>query len=123
MFHKFLKYISQSISGMIGVSVYILADTFFISYKCGADGLAALNLILPVFIVLGKDDFRVRFGRNPQKIVVHRLVNKGNIVQFGETVGFPVQQRVEEIQVVVVDDLKRLCVFGGEIVKVFFYQF
>ena len=39
MFHKFLKYISQSISGMIGVSVYILADTFFISYKCGADGL------------------------------------------------------------------------------------
>ena len=47
MFHKFLKYISQSISGMIGVSVYILADTFFISYKCGADGLAALNLILP----------------------------------------------------------------------------
>ena len=49
MFHKFLKYISQSISGMIGVSVYILADTIFISYKCGADGLAALNLILPVF--------------------------------------------------------------------------
>ena len=49
MFKKFLKYISQSISGMIGVSVYILADTFFISYKCGADGLAALNLILPVF--------------------------------------------------------------------------
>ena len=49
MFRKFLKYISQSISGMIGVSVYILADTFFISYKCGADGLAALNLILPVF--------------------------------------------------------------------------
>ena len=49
MFHKFLKYISQSISGMIGVSIYILADTFFISYKCGADGLAALNLILPVF--------------------------------------------------------------------------
>ena len=28
MFHKFLKYISQSISGMIGVSIYILADTF-----------------------------------------------------------------------------------------------
>ena len=49
MFKKFLKYISQSISGMIGVSVYILADTFFISYKCGADGLAVLNLILPVF--------------------------------------------------------------------------
>lgn len=34
---------------MIGLSVYILADTFFISYASGADGLAALNLILPVF--------------------------------------------------------------------------
>ena len=33
MFHKFLKYISQSISGMIGVSIYILADTFFISLQ------------------------------------------------------------------------------------------
>ena len=45
MFHKFLKYISQSISGMIGVSVYILADTFFISYKCGADGLAVISAV------------------------------------------------------------------------------
>lgn len=52
MFHKFFKYISQSIFGMIGVSIYILADTFFISYKCGADGLAVLNLILPVFGVI-----------------------------------------------------------------------
>ena len=34
---------------MIGLSVYILADTFFIAYSSGADGLAALNLILPVF--------------------------------------------------------------------------
>ena len=28
MFHKFFKIHFQSISGMIGVSVYILADTF-----------------------------------------------------------------------------------------------
>ena len=32
---------------MIGVSVYILADTYFISYGFGADGLTVLNLILP----------------------------------------------------------------------------
>ncbi|MDO5590712.1 MAG: MATE family efflux transporter [Lachnospiraceae bacterium] len=49
MFRKFLKYIFQSISGMIGVSVYILADTFFVAAKCGANGLAVLNLILPVY--------------------------------------------------------------------------
>ena len=34
---------------MIGISVYILADTFFISVHSGADGLAVLNLILPVY--------------------------------------------------------------------------
>ena len=34
---------------MVGVSVYVLADTFFISVYAGADGLAVLNLILPVY--------------------------------------------------------------------------
>ena len=34
---------------MIGVSVYILADTYFISYGFGADGLTVLNLILPIY--------------------------------------------------------------------------
>lgn len=49
MLIQFFKYISQSIAGMIGISVYILADTFFISVHSGADGLAVLNLILPVY--------------------------------------------------------------------------
>ena len=30
---------------MIGISVYVLADTFFISAYSDADGLAVLNLI------------------------------------------------------------------------------
>ena len=47
MLRQFFKYIFQSIAGMIGISVYILADTFFISVHSGADGLAVLNLILP----------------------------------------------------------------------------
>ena len=49
MLKRFSKYVLQSVAGMIGLSVYILADTFFIAYSSGADGLAALNLILPVF--------------------------------------------------------------------------
>ena len=49
MLKRFSKYVLQSVAGMIGLSVYILADTFFIAYASGADGLAALNLILPVF--------------------------------------------------------------------------
>ena len=34
---------------MIGLSCYILADTFFIAKGLGADGLAALNLAIPIY--------------------------------------------------------------------------
>lgn len=49
MLKRFSKYVFQSVASMMGQSVYILADTFFISVSSGADGLAVLNLILPVF--------------------------------------------------------------------------
>ena len=40
---QFFRYVSQNILGMIGVSAYILADTFFIAQAQGADGIAALE--------------------------------------------------------------------------------
>lgn len=46
---QFAKYVSQNIFGMIGISLYILADTFFISQAVGADGITALNLVLPLY--------------------------------------------------------------------------
>ena len=49
MLKRLSKYVFQSVASMMGQSVYILADTFFISVSSGADGLAVLNLILPVF--------------------------------------------------------------------------
>ena len=52
MFKKFSKYVFQSVASMMGQSVYILADTFFISVSSGANGLAVLNLILPVFGIM-----------------------------------------------------------------------
>lgn len=45
----FARYVSQNILGMIGLSCYILADTYFISKAMGADGITALNLVLPVY--------------------------------------------------------------------------
>ena len=36
----FLRYISQNILGMLGLSCYILADTLFVSAALGPDGLA-----------------------------------------------------------------------------------
>ena len=46
---KFLKYVSLNVLGMIGLSCYILADTFFVARGIGAEGLTALNLAIPVY--------------------------------------------------------------------------
>lgn len=45
----FIKYSSFSVLGMIGISCYILADTFFIAQGLGANGLTALNLAIPIY--------------------------------------------------------------------------
>ena len=37
---------------MVGISCYVLADTFFISLAEGANGITALNLVLPVYGVI-----------------------------------------------------------------------
>ena len=49
---EYSKYVTFNVMGMIGVSCYILADTFFVSKALGAQGLAALNLALPIFLSL-----------------------------------------------------------------------
>lgn len=46
---EFFKYTSLNVLGMVGLSCYILADTFFISKGLGANGLAALNLAIPIY--------------------------------------------------------------------------
>ncbi|MBP5579549.1 MAG: MATE family efflux transporter [Ruminococcus sp.] len=45
----FFRYILANVISSVGVSIYILIDTFFISKGMGSEGLAALNLALPVF--------------------------------------------------------------------------
>jgi len=47
--HDFMRYTTLSVLGTLGVSCYILADTFFISKGLGTDGLTALNLAIPVY--------------------------------------------------------------------------
>ena len=46
---EFLRYTALNVTGMVGLSCYILADTFFVSKGLGMTGLAALNLAIPVF--------------------------------------------------------------------------
>ena len=46
IFGQFIRYASLNVLGMFGISLYILADTFFIANGVGADGLTALNRTL-----------------------------------------------------------------------------
>ena len=45
---QFIRYVSQNMLGMLGMSLYILADTYFISPAAGAAGPPALNPAPPV---------------------------------------------------------------------------
>lgn len=46
---RFIQYVSKNVIGMIGLSCYILADTFFIARGLGENGLTALNLVIPIY--------------------------------------------------------------------------
>lgn len=46
---EFFYYIITNVIGMIGLSCYILADTFFVSKGLGTNGLTALNLAIPIY--------------------------------------------------------------------------
>lgn len=49
---EYVKYTSLNVLGMLGLSCYILADTFFVAKGLGSNGLAALNLAIPVYSLI-----------------------------------------------------------------------
>lgn len=49
---EYLKYSSFNVMGMLGFSLYILADTYFIAKGMGARGLTALNLAIPIYSLI-----------------------------------------------------------------------
>lgn len=52
----------MNVAGMIGLSCYILADTFFISQGIGPGGLTALNIALPVFNIMNGAGLMIGMG-------------------------------------------------------------
>lgn len=58
----FAKYVSLNIIGMLGLSLYILADTFFVARGIGADGLTALNLAIPIYSFLNGIGLMIGMG-------------------------------------------------------------
>lgn len=64
--------------GMLGMSLYILADTYFISRAVGPDGIAALNLVLPLYNLIFAIGAMIGVG-SAIRFVVER--NKKNLTR------------------------------------------
>lgn len=47
----FFKYLIPSIGGMLGISLYVLGDTMIVGRALGSQGLAALNISIPLINV------------------------------------------------------------------------
>lgn len=58
----FFKYVSLSTIGMIGLSCYILADTFFVAQGVGTNGLTALNLAIPIYSLIHGTGLMIGMG-------------------------------------------------------------
>lgn len=61
-FRTYSKYVSLNVAGMIGTSVYILADTLFVANGIGEIGIASLNLALPIFSLIQGFSFMLGIG-------------------------------------------------------------
>lgn len=62
---QYFRYVSQNIFGLIGTSCYILADTYFIAQAAGTDGVAMLNLCLPVYNFIFAFGSMIAWARPP----------------------------------------------------------
>lgn len=61
-FRDFFRYTSLNMLGMLALSCYILADTFFVSQGMGTDGLTALNLAIPVYSFIHGSGLMIGMG-------------------------------------------------------------
>lgn len=61
-FREFAKYSSLNVLGMIGLSCYILADTYFVSKGLGVNGLTALNLAIPIYSFIHGSGLMIGIG-------------------------------------------------------------
>lgn len=78
IFKNFIKYVSFNVISMIGLSCYILADTFFVANGVGSVGLTALNLVLPVYSLVSGVGLMIGMGAGTRYSILRgRNNNKG----------------------------------------------
>lgn len=59
---EFFKYTILNIIGMVGVSLYVFADTYFIAQAFGSNGIVALNLTIPIYCLMSAIGLMVGIG-------------------------------------------------------------
>ncbi|MBQ3513140.1 MAG: MATE family efflux transporter [Lachnospiraceae bacterium] len=93
---EFLQYVIMNVIGMIGLSCYILADTFFVSKGLGSKGLTALNLAIPIYSFVHGSGLMIGMGgatrysifrgeksdKNAQKVFAHGIYLAGIFIVF-----------------------------------------
>ena len=93
---EFFYYVFMNVIGMIGLSCYILADTFFVSKGLGTNGLTALNLAIPIYSFVHGSGLMLGMGgatrysifrgekswKNVQKVFVHGIYLAGILSAF-----------------------------------------
>lgn len=75
LFKKFLKYTSLNILGMVGVSCYILADTYFIAKAFGPEGIVGLNLTIPIYCLMSAISLMIGIG-GANKFNIYKSLDK-----------------------------------------------
>ena len=75
-FKDFIKYSSLNVLGMIGLSCYILADTFFVSKGLGTNGLTALNLAIPIYSFIHGSGLMIGIGGGTKYSILKSQNNK-----------------------------------------------
>ena len=75
-FKDFMKYSSLNVLGMLGLSCYILADTFFVSKALGSNGLTALNLAIPIYSFINGSGLMIGMGASTKYSIFKSQGNK-----------------------------------------------
>lgn len=76
--NNFLKQVIFNILSMIGISLYVLADTFFVANGIGNEGLAALNISIPIFSFLNGIGLLIGMGGAIQYSIYKENIKKTN---------------------------------------------
>ena len=70
IFKEFKKYVSLSVFEMICISIYVIADTFFIALALGTYGLAALNISIISFTIVHSFGLMIGIGGATQYTIM-----------------------------------------------------